>query len=271
MLELNCKTVDCQTPKLQFAIAMHLASICKKRRSSESGQESGFSLLESLIAVAVVSILIVAIAPMVALSTSARINARRIDQATQAARSYVDAVRGGVINVALFPDNLVKSTPNAQSQYVFEDPVTPSNSIQAPTTTTFPPSTICNNSLANNVPTGKVPGICIDTNGNGFSVNDPQDLIVQPMRSGPLSSSSTVTTDLKSQGYWIAVRVYRADALAGTAALRTGTEASCATSKTPFASTASITCPLVTLRSQILPTTNANNLDDIRSGIGSTP
>jgi type II secretory pathway pseudopilin PulG len=203
---------------------------------------------------------------MVALSTSARVNARRIDQATQAARSYVDAVRGGVIDTTSFPSNLIRSIPNAQSQYVFDDPITPTNSIAPPTTTTFPIATICTNPTAtvNNVPSGKVPGICVDSNGNGFSVNDPQDLFVQPMRSG-----GTDATILKKQGFWLAVRVYRADALAGTALLRTGTEANCNTGRTAFSSTASITCPIVTVRSQILPTTNANNLDDIKTGIGS--
>ena len=275
MLNLNCKAVDSSNPKIKAAIATYLSSISKKRRSAD--QEAGFSILESLVAVAVVSILIVSIAPMVALSTSARINARRIDQATQAARSYVDAIRGGVIDTTNFPATLVKSLPNAQGQYVFEDPVA-ANSIQPPKTltgtgtgATFDPTKICNNSLAANVDAGKVAGICVDAGGGGWSINDPQDLFIQPMRSGPLSSALNVSTNLKSQGFWLAVRVYRADALASGTPLRTGTEASCAGSKTPFSATASITCPIVTVRSQILPTTNANNLDDIKSGIGSKP
>ena len=266
MLNLNCKAVDSSNPKIKAGIATYLSSISKKKRSQKLNKESGFTILESLVAAAVVSILIVAIAPMVALSTSARVNARRIDQATQAARSYVDAVRGGVIDTTGFPTTLIKNQPNAQGQYVFEDPITPANSVQPPTTTSFPISTICNNptSTTNNVPSGKVPGICVDAGGGGFSINDPQDLFIQPMRSG-----SSTSTELKSQGFWLAVRVYRADALAGSTPLRTGTEASCAGSKTPFSATASITCPIVTVRSQILPTTNANNLDDIKKGIGS--
>ncbi len=275
MLNLNCKAVDSSNPKIKAAIATYPFSISKRKRLTNSTKEAGFSILESLVAVAVVSILIVAIAPMVALSTSARINARRIDQATQAARSYIDAVRGGVIDTTNFPDTLVKSLPNAQGQYVFEDPVA-ANSIQPPNPPTgtgtgaiFDPTKICNNSLAANVDSGKVAGICVDAGGGGWSINDPQDLFIQPMRSGPLSSATNASTNLRSQGFWLAVRVYRADALASGTALRTGTEASCAGSKTPFAATASITCPIVTVRSQILPTTNANNLDDIRSGIGS--
>ncbi len=274
MLNLNCKAVDSSNPQIKAAIAIYLSSISKKRRSANSNQEAGFSILESLVAAAVVSILIVAIAPMVALSTSARINARRIDQATQAARSYVDAVRGGVIDTTNFPDTLVKRLPNAQGQYVFEDPVA-ANSIQPPKTPTgtgtgaiFDPTKICNNSLAANVGTGKVPGVCVDAGGGGWSINDPQDLFIQPMRSGPLSSAINASSDIKNQGFWLAVRVYRADALSAGTPLRTGSDPTCAGSKTPFAATASITCPIVTVRSQILPIT-INNLDDIKLGIGS--
>jgi len=222
--------------------------------------ESGFSILESLVAAAVVSILIVAIAPMVALSTSARVNARRIDQATQAARSYVDAVRGGVIDTTSFPAALIRNIPNSQGQYVFDGIGAPINSTSLTSSSACP--AVTNTVLGSTT----ILGSCIDANGNGFSVDDPQDLFVQPMRSGASDSAT-----LKSQGFWLAVRVYRASALSGSAALRTGTENTCNTGRTAFSNTASITCPIVTVRSQILPTVNANNLDQIRVGIGATP
>jgi prepilin-type N-terminal cleavage/methylation domain-containing protein len=275
MLNLNCKTDGAKTskPHMPPSLAGYMSHLLKTKRSLES-EEAGFTLLESLVAAAVVGILIVSIAPMVALSTSARVNARRIDQATQAGRSYIDAVRGGVIDVTNFPNNLVASNANAQDQYSFEDPAFPldaTKTIQPPTTTSFPPATICNNSLATNVPSGKVPGICVDANGNGFSVDDPQDFFIQPMRSGPFRSVATASTDLKNQGFWLAIRVYRADVLAaGAAAPRIGTEPECAQSKTPFSSTGTSRCPIVTMRSQIfLPTVNPKNIDDIKKGIGS--
>ena len=230
----------------------------KYKTAKNTSTEAGFSLIESLVAAAVVGILIVAIAPMVALSTSARINARRIDQATQAARSYIDAVRGGVIDVTTFPDNIVlppiASSQNAQGQYTFEDIAPPTATLLALDSTTA---------------TNRVRGIRIDADGNGFNINDPQDLVIQPMRSGPLSSSLTAAKDLQRQGFWLAVRVYRADALRGTNTLKKGTESECALSKIAFSSTTSILCPLVTMRSQVMPTVNANNLDHIKTGIGS--
>jgi len=246
---------------IKYAIKFYLTHLVKTKRSSELG----FTLIESLIAAAVVAILIVSIAPMVALSTTARVNARRLDQATQAARSYIDAVRGGVIDVSQFPDSLVRNnalaaSANAQGQYTFE-------AIAAPTATTFPSSTMCNNS-ANNVSGGTVPGICVDSNGDGFSINDPQDLFIQPMRSGPLRTVGTVSTDLTNQGFWLAVRVYRASALSGTTLL-TETNSGCI-AKPAFANSSPITCPIVTMRSQIyLDRTTPVNLDNIKTGIGS--
>ncbi len=236
-------------------ISLYLSSFLKSKFLSSSSlkrSQSGFSLLESLIAVAVVSILIVAIAPMVALSNSARVNARRVDQATQAARSYIDAVRGGVIDTSQFPDSLVP-LPNAQGQYLFDQ-------VAAPTNTSLL-------SLSGTT----VKGIRVDTNGNGFSTDDPQDLVIQPMRSGSRYSVDPASTasNLSSRGFWLGVRVYRADAFAGSTTLQTGTDkAICGRSQTPFVSTASILCPIVTMRSQILPTTDSNNLDDIKLGTG---
>jgi prepilin-type N-terminal cleavage/methylation domain-containing protein len=256
MSELNYKTMKYQTPnRMQMAIGDHLANNLKKSRSLESIQASGFTILESLVAVAVVSILIVSIAPMVALSTSARINARRIDQATQAGRSYIDAVRGGVIDTTAFPTtgaNILVVKPiaasaNAQSQYTFE-------SILAPTSALL------------TLDSSTVRGIKVDANGNGFNTNDPQDLFIQPMRSGP-----STTTELKSQGFWLAVRVYRADALVAAGGPLPPTDIRCTGKSTPFSSSSASTCPIVTMRSQILPTTNANNLSDIKLGIGSKP
>ncbi|MBD2188950.1 prepilin-type N-terminal cleavage/methylation domain-containing protein [Pseudanabaena mucicola] len=240
------------------AIALYLQFLANRSRLKP--QESGFSLLESLIAVAVVSILIVAIAPMIALSTSARINARRIDQATQAARSYVDAVRGGVIDTVAFPTNLIRNTPNAQGQYTFEAIAPPTN------VPTLAASSTCSQVNTAVLGSAAVLGTCVDVNANGFSVNDPQDLFIQPMRSGPTDPS-----ELRGQGYWLAVRVYRSDALTSASAIRTGTEESCnsGANATAFSSTSSITCPIVTIRSQIPPVGSSININEVSKGIGS--
>ncbi len=252
----NRKAMNNQMHRLAIAICFSNILKSKSRRSPDSEQDLGFSLLESLVAVAVVSILIVSIAPMVALSTSARINARRVDQATQAARSYIDAVRGGIIDTTNFPSALISNTVNSQGQYMLEVNV-PTNS------TSLSASSNCQAVTTAVLGSASVLGTCVDANGNGFSVNDPQDLFVQPMRTGVSDNT------LKLKGFSLAVRVYRADALSGSAALRKGTEDSCGQSKTAFSSTASVTCPIVTMRSQIFPTVDSGSLDGIVEGIGS--
>lgn len=151
--------------------------------------QSGFSLLEALMAVVVVSILMTAILPMIVLTTATRVNSRRIDLATQAARGYIDGVRSGVIDITTagssFP--FIGGAQTNRNQY-FSDVLAPSSS----------PDNISTTGL------NSIYGIKVDTNGNGFNVSDPQDLVIQPMRSGG--------TDLSTQGFYMQVRVYRADA-----------------------------------------------------------
>ena len=60
--------------------------------------ESGYTMLEGLIAMVVAAATMSAIAPVVALSVGTRVQARRVELAAQAARSYIDAVRQGDID-----------------------------------------------------------------------------------------------------------------------------------------------------------------------------
>jgi prepilin-type N-terminal cleavage/methylation domain-containing protein len=202
-----------------------VASICN---------QSGFTLLEALIAVLVVGILLTGIAPMVALSTAARVQARRVDQAVQVARSYADAVRSGAISTALFPIS------NTTSSYTFEG-------IAAPTA---PP----NQAL--------MPGTLIDANNNGFSFSDPQDLVIQPIRNRQGSSAN----DLQREGFVLGIRVYRATAFTSSGlapdltTLKSGAlpgggdDPVCSTRNRVFTSTyGSRVCPLVIMRVDIIP------------------
>ena len=226
--------------EIQLAISASLLKTTSKRNQR---RDEGFTLLESLMAVVVVSILIVSIGPMVALSTASRVNARRVDQATQAGRAYIEAVRGQVYDTVDFPASL-RSSVSAQGQYIFDLP--------APTTASFPIPAGCDLNIADpnvkNIDGGRVPGVCVDANGDGFRLDDPQDLVIQPMRSGGI-----VADKLRDEGFWLAVRVYRADAFFSGITLKKGTEPECDSSKLVFVGTqGSPTCPLVTMRSQII-------------------
>ncbi len=152
------------------------------RFSARSSGQSGFTLLESLIAIVVVAILLSSIAPLLALTTAARIQARRVDLATQSARTYIDGVRSKAIAV---PEQ------NKTANFSLSD-----FGIAAPTA----------------LPTD--PGTKVDTDGDG-SFSGHMDLFIQPIRSPVVCTPSPACNDASNarrQGFTIAVRVYRADA-----------------------------------------------------------
>ena len=222
--------------------------------------EKGFTLIESLVAAVVVTILIVSIGPMIALSTAARVNARRVDQAVQAGRGYIEAVKAGLIDTSGFPASL-RNVVNSQGQYTFN--------VAAPTSETFPIPSGCTLDISDpsqkNIHNGRVPGVCVDANGDGFRIDDPQDMVIQPMRSGGTDSAV-----LTNEGFWLAVRVYRADAFASGTALKTETECESIgnSNKQIFTGTqGSQACPLVSMRSQIM--FGIPLLDSVKTGTGS--
>lgn len=198
--------------------------------------QAGFSLLESIVAVLVVAILMAAIVPTMVVTTSSRVQARRVDLATQAARSYVDGVRGNVIDIINAPPTLSDFPFRSSSQY-FND--TASNAPSSSTVTSL----------------FKIPGVRIDANGDGFRFDDPLDLVIQPLRTGSADASIT-----EKQGFYMQVRVYRADAFTNTGiksgiTLQTGqNEATCPSGRQVFIGTlGSQACPLVIMKAEVYP------------------
>jgi prepilin-type N-terminal cleavage/methylation domain-containing protein len=59
--------------------------------------ESGFTIIESLVAIVIVAILMAAIAPAIVISTATRVQSRRVELATQATKAFIDAIRIGAI------------------------------------------------------------------------------------------------------------------------------------------------------------------------------
>jgi prepilin-type N-terminal cleavage/methylation domain-containing protein len=60
-------------------------------------RDGGYTIIESLVAMIVVSVLMIAIAPVMAFSVATRVQARRIELASQAATAYINALRVGAI------------------------------------------------------------------------------------------------------------------------------------------------------------------------------
>ena len=161
--------------------------------------EGGFTIIESLVAILVVSILLVAIAPVLSLSVATRVQSRRIELATQAARSYIDAVKTKKI--------LAPSGPITATTLTATSAPTATGTLTCDTTSTTPTASNC---TVPTPPTG-TSLYCIDFDGDGMCLNTSvTDMVVQGFR--PNNNNSAA-------GYALGVRVYRADAFKETTTL----------------------------------------------------
>ena len=70
----------------------------KIREKHKKLSESGYTLMEGLVAMIMVAALMSAVAPIIAYSVGTRVQARKVELAAQAARSYIDAVRLGKLD-----------------------------------------------------------------------------------------------------------------------------------------------------------------------------
>lgn len=189
--------------------------------------QSGFTIIEALLAIIIVSVLMAAIAPVIILSTATRLQARRVELATQAARAYVDGVRSGAIET---PDSVVRPQPvrggNPRPK-ILERVAAPIS--RRPNCT--PPANITTNFYCDPEPSNRpnpsaVNLFCVNMDGNprGCNRGSSKSLIIQAFRSvtsRPPGSAAIDPSDDGSKGYILGVRVYRADAFDGRTRLTT--------------------------------------------------
>jgi len=179
--------------------------------------------VESLLAIIIVGILLVGIAPVIAISVATRVQARRVESATQAARTYLEGTRADSIQA---PNNRVYlkqgTLINPTNGILFDGAVAPPdiNTLSGCLTKTAAASnSICKtNTYINNPPDGATSSLyCFDVDGDGVcSADSTQDMIVQAFRSA--SNSSTTQSDIQedaARGYILGIRVYRADGFDG--------------------------------------------------------
>ncbi|MGB7712839.1 MAG: hormogonium polysaccharide secretion pseudopilin HpsB [Microcoleus sp.] len=147
-------------------------------------QDSGYTIMESLVAMVVVSVLMIAIAPVMAFSVAIRVQARRTELAAYAGSAYIAALGRGSIK---FNDPTIKGFP-------------------AKSTATKPQE------LPNQpAPPGKDNLYCVD-DGGGCDPIKNKGFYVQGAWLNP--DSSITGDDPTSKGYQVLVRVYRADSFA---------------------------------------------------------
>ena len=152
-------------------------------------KDAGFTIMESLIAMVVVSSLMLAISPVLILSASTRVQSRRVELSAQIARSFIDGVRSGRIT-APAPDTGTSLTASASRNITDNTDDYLSASLAAPTSAT------------------KKDLYCVQSDGTillpDCSSNQNNLFYIQAGR------TSIDGSDPKD-GYRLAVRVYRKD------------------------------------------------------------
>ncbi|MBE9144585.1 hormogonium polysaccharide secretion pseudopilin HpsB [Planktothrix mougeotii] len=205
--------------------------------------QEGYTLLEGLMAVIVVSVMLLAIGPVIAFSVGTRVQAKRVELATQAARSYVDKVKSGKIEI----DQLSFKTTQDSWQNA-DPPANASLSCSVPTVTTTDPNPD-KILIACETPSGLY---CMDFDGGGCKSDTPSvtDMVVQ----GIVYDSTSGSTITKTKSYQLAVRVYRANSFGSGIALKTPT------ADNPLKSDSLTTnalgnrsLPLVVMKTEVLP------------------
>jgi prepilin-type N-terminal cleavage/methylation domain-containing protein len=134
-------------------------------------KDAGFTIMESLIAMVVVSSLMLAISPVLILSASTRVQSRRVELSSQIARSFIDGVRSGRIK-APTPNTTTTAPTSATGLYCVQ-----SDGTILPPKSDLPPYPDCSSNQNN----------LFYIQANPINGSDPND------------------------GYRLAVRVYRRD------------------------------------------------------------
>ncbi len=159
---------------------------------SAESNESGFTIIESLVAILVVSILMVAIAPVLVISTATRVQARRVELATEAAKAFIDAIKSKTI-----------SDPQLTTDFTL-DPATADDRRTVSTSS----SDYLISSAPVPTPATKNTLYCFNKNGSVANPACTSDLFyIQAIRLG-----LTGTNADRGQGYRLGIRVYRSDA-----------------------------------------------------------
>lgn len=91
----------------------------KPPQTISSPSDSGFTIIESLLGIVVVAILLAGISPVLVLSTANRVQSRRTEKATQAANTFIDGVRTGLIE--LTNESKIELKPVAQGARTLQD------------------------------------------------------------------------------------------------------------------------------------------------------
>ena len=191
--------------------------------------QAGFTIIESLVAVIVLGILMTAIAPTIVLSTATRVQSRRIELATLAARGYIDGVSSGNIPappISTKTNDVTVSTNSLNCNDLKKD------------------KGYCSSPKVDS--TYKI--YCVDGTGDGKCTKEQsKDFLIQAFGFNPDSTEA-------SRGYKLNIRVYRADAFKDKGTLEKSDEKKKATQSAFTGGLGKRKAPLVEITTEITAT-----------------
>ncbi|MEH2403238.1 hormogonium polysaccharide secretion pseudopilin HpsB [Nostoc sp.] len=168
----------------------------KQQQVSQPSDESGFTIIESLIALLVVAILLTAIAPVIVLATATRVQSRRVELSTQAAKTFIDGIRTGAI---IAPSTVITLAA-------------PTAAIPAIPAVTGRPQDYLINITNMAAPTSVTSLYCFNKNGQLNPPDCTSDLFYIQAARINFTTTETDSKKLVEAGYRLGIRVYRADA-----------------------------------------------------------
>jgi prepilin-type N-terminal cleavage/methylation domain-containing protein len=192
----------------------------QQQQNLSQSRDGGYTIIESLVAMIVVSVLMIAIAPVMAFSVATRVQARRVELASQAATAYINALRVGAIQP---PPN-----SNPTSRFPVLDTSPPSVDPPAPAD--------LNAVHCVKLDEQPSPADC--------STNSPKNFLIQGRWRNPSSSTAPTQT-----GYELTVRVYRGDVFSSAGQIKTEQQS------VANSGLGDPKAPLVVMKTQIPPTT----------------
>ncbi|NEO37455.1 MAG: type II secretion system protein [Moorea sp. SIOASIH] len=204
----------------------------QKQQPLCQSSDAGFTIMESLMAMMIITILMLGISPMIVLGVANRVQSRRVELAVQAARAYIDGVRSGAIDHPEHTLEMELDGGKNRSEFAKTEAPKPSN-------LTCDKNDYCDNKSNKSI-------YCVDLDDGVCSSDSSRDLIIQAFRSITASGDPANNTD---KSYFLGVRVYRADAFKDQGELKIGEKGDKAKARGPGLSDRK--APLVEMTTEI--------------------
>ncbi|PHJ68370.1 hypothetical protein VF14_01880 [Nostoc linckia z18] len=165
----------------------------KQQQVSHPSDEAGFTIIESLVAILLITILLAAIAPTIIIATATRVQSKRVELATQAARTFIDGVKTGAVTTP--------ATTIEQNGTLGGNLLNTAN-MQAPVTSTSQYLYCVTKDTNNNLAVLKDPDC---------TSNPDKIFYIQAAKIIVRGSTPADSTGIPKDGYRLGIRVYRSD------------------------------------------------------------